>query len=761
MQTTDENEFQVLDPLDFIKHNSHMYCGSTYNPIHLFKEIIDNPIDLLLENKVSIIVINNFKNGRFSVIDNGPGFPRIQVKLPDGSFQDSIIASLTKPHSGSKFNAKVAQQGQNGVGTMVVNALSSWMIVKVRNFNNITKVFSYIFKDAHFIEIIEEENSEHWSTKVEFEVNPKFFETVEISDEIIIDRLNLVKSRYSKCRIFYNDIEIKHILLKDFAKNKLKIDENTPIFQVDEKDCTVFFTYDVSGVKSPTVFGDINLNICEGPFITSLLTTYFNTVNSYIDNDRITRTDILGHFRAYISLNVLNARFDSQTKIRSVSNVSNIINLLKPKILNLISTSKFFKEFFKILLESKAIQTAAKVLKTKKTRVSSDNPLKDCARVPGKILYLLEGESAEGTLKQIRDIQIEAIFPLTGKILNAIDKSIDKAIESKKIKYLLEAIGVDLTLKNQTAFRYEKVKLLCDGDSVCAETEICYLDKNNENQIEQIKDIDIKNIDLVYSLNKRTLQGEHKKVLRIIKHKYNKKYINRITTEKGRYIDCTDDHVIYVYSKDTFQIEEISPRNISIDKHYLIANNNNSFNQLEVMYRVNNDFIAIKIKSIEQIDYKYEYVYDLEVEDNNNFACTRSGFILHNSDGQHIVVLAAIALWKYCPSLIANNQVSMILPPLYGASKKKEFIPIYNYKDVDIYTQRGYTITRFKGLGEMNPEQLSEVVYNKPIEYIINAPLNAKEGELVVQCLTDTDIKRKVCADSRIGLSTLLKNLSI
>lgn len=585
-----ENEFQVLDPIDFIKKNPNMYCGSTNNPIHLFKEIIDNPIDLLLENKVNTIKINNFGNGRFCVIDDGPGFPRVNVKLPDGSFQDSIIASLTKPHSGSKFDAKTAQHGQNGVGTMVVNALSKEMHVLVRNFENFKKVFHYYFEDAKFVKQVEEDNLEKWSTKVEFTINPKFFEKTSINENIILDRLFLIKSIYSKCNLYFNDKEIPKITAEKFVRTKLDLSDEVPIFYADEKDCQVFFTYDITGSKTPIVLGDINLNICEGSFASNFTTLFYNIVNSYIDNDKITRSDILNNLRAYISLNVVNARFDSQTKTRLVSNVSSIVNALKVKILNVISNKKFFIEHFSILIEEKAKASAAKVLKGTKSRVSSNNPLKDCLNIPGKILYIVEGESAGGTLLQIRNKKTEAIFPLTGKILNSIDKSIDKAIESKKIKHLLEAIGIDLSKEKQSSFRYDEIKIIADADS----------------------------------------------------------------------------------------------------------------------------------------------------------------------DGKHIVTLAAIALWKYANNLVVNHKVKVVLPPLYGASKGKQFIPIYDFNEVANYKNQGYTITRFKGLGEMNPSQLKEIVYNFPMEYSIEPPKNLKESEIVIKCLTDTSLKRTICKDDRFGADKLL-----
>lgn len=464
---TEASKFKVMDTIDFIKVNKHMYCGSSHNPIHLFKEVIDNAIDLLLEDKVTEIIIDNTSPGVFIVTDNGPGFPRLQVQLPDGNFEDSIVASLTRPHSGSKFEVNTAQHGQNGVGTMVVNALSKEMYVTVKDSKNSSLAYQYTFINAKFMGCKEIKHTSSWSTKVEFIVDPVYFENININNNIIIERLLLIKATKPKCNIIYNKQTFSNLTLEDFVREKLELNDGIPLFEANENGCRLFFTYDTLSRQAPLVYGDINLNICEGSFASNTMTLVYNVINNYLGNDKITKSDILGQFRGYISLTVVNPRFDSQTKSRLVSNVSSQIGGLKPKLLNILTNKKYFIDHFAAILELKSNQTAAKALKGTKTRVSSLNPLKDCLSVPGKTLYIVEGESAMGTLLQIRNKKTEAIFPLTGKILKTVEKSIDQAIESKKIKYLLEAIGVDLLKKNQTNFRYEQIKVLADADNFC------------------------------------------------------------------------------------------------------------------------------------------------------------------------------------------------------------------------------------------------------------------------------------------------------
>ena len=127
------------------------------------------------------------------------------------------------------------------------------------------------------------------------------------------------------------------------------------------------------------------------------------------------------------------------------------------------------------------------------------------------------------------------------------------------------------------------------------------------------------------------------------------------------------------------------------------------------------------------------------------------------SDGLHISVLVSLILWKHAPELIKDGRVRVILPPLYGAVKGKQFIPIYNQNDIAQYQNSGYNITRFKGLGEMNPSQL-EVIIRKPVEYKISPPQSIMDAEIIDLCLTEVKLKRKLCEHpDRFNLENLMK----
>lgn len=111
----------------------------------------------------------------------------------------------------------------------------------------------------------------------------------------------------------------------------------------------------------------------------------------------------------------------------------------------------------------------------------------------------------------------------------------------------------------------------------------------------------------------------------------------------------------------------------------------------------------------------------------------------------HIVVLVLFGLWVYAPALIQNRQVSIIIPPLYGVVKGKQFIPLYDHNAVGQYS--AYHVKRYKGIGEMNPSELKVIVKDSPVEYIVNPPATQKEADAITLCITDTEIKRRLCQE--------------
>lgn len=590
-----DNEIEVLAEIEHIRIRPDMYT-KTDDPAHILTEVIDNSLDELANGHADNITINiDNENNVCSIEDNGRGIPRHEVSLPDGTKEDSVIVACTKLFSGGKFNLNNYETsiGLHGVGLVVLNALSLYMQVSIRNRDDKSKTYVYTFKDAEIVQQIETENNDLWSTKVSFQPNTKYFSSAIIPIDKIKTRLFLVASKFPQSNILLNNEKVHNLPFDKFCMGILEVKNDVSIINatITEKgfNADVFFAYEEDSKLMPTIMGDVNLNICQGTYLSTLTTLFCKVVNEIVDDERLTKPDILNNLRLYCSMTISEPKFQGQTKDRMISDVKVQINKLYTELKSKLNTFTF-KERFKKIIDEKSAGKAIKKLQKKGKRLSADNPTKDCLKIPGETLYLLEGDSATGNLKAIRDRTNEAILPLTGKISNTINKNVDQALDSKKMKFLLEAIGIH----QDDGYRYNKIKVLCDADS----------------------------------------------------------------------------------------------------------------------------------------------------------------------DGLHISVLACTAIWKYFPQLIEENRLIIILPPLYGARKKgKPFVPIYKLEDTKQYKDQGYTIKRFKGLGEMNKDELKEVVYKNPLEYTVKLPETEKDIESVTQCLINTELKRKICSDERFGLQRIFNNI--
>lgn len=575
------SELEFITDIEHIQKRPTMYIGPTINPDHLAQEVLDNSLDECL-NGFALSVSVDIDNSTNTVIiqDNGRGIPSHDVTLPEtNEVVNSIIGACTKLHSSGKFNNNTYKKsiGTFGIGLTAVNALSQTFSIATKN-NKIIE--HYIFKNSKYVDSKFYNKDTYkiaFSTRVEFIPDQKYFETVNFTISKFKDKLLLVKSLYPKINLYLNGEEIPYISLKDYSIKIMGINnivDNQIIHLQDtiqDFEINTFITYDLEGSIPVQNFGAVNLHSCDGLYQTNLNTMFIKVVNDILP-EKLTKSEILSKSRFYSNIIMTNPVFGSQNKVEMLTNITNYLDNLKDQLKKKLTANLFFTEWFKtILAEKKAALISKKARKSSK-RVGADNPLKDCMKSPGEILYIVEGDSALGTLDDIRDNMTEAVYPLSGKILNTITATTERAINSEKMKYFFESIGIDF---NTNKYRYDKYKILTDADS----------------------------------------------------------------------------------------------------------------------------------------------------------------------DGLHIAVLIELAIWKYAPDLIRQGRLLLILPPLFGTWINKKFIPLYTELEANKYKQQNYEITRYKGLGEMDANELEPVI-RTPLEYIIKPPLNDKEEKSIIACINETAVKQ-------------------
>ncbi len=582
-------EIKVLGDLEHVKLRPGMYIGNVFSPDHLAQEIIDNSLDELANKFASTITIDVPEQNQVIITDDGRGIPVHPVEV-NGKMVDSIIAACTKLFSGAKFDESTYgfAIGLHGVGLVAVNALSSEMAVTVRDRENHKIYHHYEFQNSILVDKKSMEvGQQPWNTRIAFRSDPQYFTMNKFNVERFYERMALVSCKFPTSNIIINGKPVPKGTLEQFARYQLDIPDDVPIFHIvsngtPNNRIDAFFTYDLISNAAPIVKGDVNLHICGGTYQTNFQTLLFNALNK---KHTISRNEALSNLRAYISIITSKPEFDSQSKANMTRNLTGEFSRCQKNLEEVLNHS-YLKTCIDTILKKKSIQRASRKIVQKK-RISAQNGFKDCLKSPGEYLYIMEGKSADGSLSQIRNKQIEAILPISGKILNVTKSSVERAVDNKKFKFLLEVLGVQLNNRKQPSFRYNKVRILCDADP----------------------------------------------------------------------------------------------------------------------------------------------------------------------DGLHIAVLVTLGLWYYAPEIIRQKRASIILPPLYGAIKGKNFVPIYDHQTVNNYP--GHQIVRFKGIGEMSPEQLEVVIRHNCIEYVLNPPANQAENDNIIRCITDTDLKRRLCEDSRFALETL------
>ena len=502
--TYDAGSISVLEGLEAVRKRPGMYIGSVSRKglNHLIYEIVDNAVDEHLAGYCSLIHVILEKDGSCTVTDNGRGIP-VDMHEKGVSAERLVFTTL---HAGGKFDnsAYKTSGGLHGVGSSVVNALSTYLDIKISR-------DGYVHHDHYErgIPTIELEEgllpklgkTRQTGTSINFLPDPEIFEKTRFSATEVKSRLHETAYLNPELTIRFEDkrgAEVEDItyhepdgiigFIKDLNSKKEVIHD------------PVYYKGEAEGIEVEVAFQYVNefhenvLGFCNniynaegGTHLTGFKTTFTTIMNQYAreigvlkDKDaNFTGADVRNGMTAIVSIKHPDPRFEGQTKTK-------LDNPDAAKACSKVTNDEIIRFFDRNLETLKKVigcaEKAAKIRKTEeraktnlltkqKYSFDSNGKLANCeSRDASKCeIFIVEGDSAGGSAKTARDRMFQAILPIRGKILNVEKASIDKVLANAEIKTMINAFGCGFSEGYGNDFdisklRYDKIIIMADAD---------------------------------------------------------------------------------------------------------------------------------------------------------------------------------------------------------------------------------------------------------------------------------------------------------
>ncbi len=744
----DAQDIQVLEGLEPVRERPGMYIGSTgpRGLHHLVYEVVDNSVDEALAGYCSAITVTINPDNSITVTDNGRGIP---VGIMEKYNLPAATIVLTMLHAGGKFGGagyKVSG-GLHGVGVSVVNALSEWLELDIyvdgyhwnQRFERGNPVTDLVKREKL-------EKDGPTGTTVSFLADPDIFEEVEYDYRVLAQRLRETAFLTKGLKISLNDerADGESVTfqyeggIRDFVayinREKDAIHRSIIYLENETPDGSVEIAMQWNSSYNESVFTFANnINTTEGgSHLTGFRSALTRTLNDYArqknllkeKEDNLTGEDMREGLTALVSVKLKNPQFEGQTKTK----------LGNTEIATLVATSVNEKlaEFLEEnpsegrQIVEKAINAARARSAARKARdLTRRKGLLEGSTLPGKLadcsikdaalseIYLVEGDSAGGSAKQARDRSFQAILPLRGKIINVEKARIDKMLQNQEILTMISAIGAGIGEEfDVEQARYHKIIIMTDADvdgSHIRTLILTFLFRHMRPLV------DAGYVYIAQPPLYRLKQGNQETYIH--KEAQLEEILLRGRLEQIR-VDNTDTG--FTFSETKYQ------RFLKLFGEYegWVKKLKSQWGGELIDWLKNGPVIEAEITTFEALlaalreDIDKRYVIDvLGVDEEEQVADTRLVERRTGLAANLRIPFAALAGREFQSLKRVHSRIAELVgrPPftLHLGNRKSEAA---SYEDLRVQivdlTKEGMQLQRFKGLGEMNPDQLWETTMN-------------------------------------------------
>ncbi len=495
------DKIKILEGLEAVRKRPGMYIGDTgFRGLHhCVYEIVDNAVDEALAGYCNEIKVIIHVDNSITVIDDGRGIP---VDLHSTEKVSAAEIVFTKLHAGGKFNeeggAYKVSGGLHGVGAAVVNALSRWVNLEIKKGGKIheLKFENGIAKEP--LRVIGDCPPNENGTAVTFKPNNEIFEVHEFNYDTLSNRfremaflnrglkISITDERNEKSdNFFYEGGIAEFVNYLNRAKTAI---HKKPIYFIDSKqdyEVEVAMQWTDGYTESITSYAN-NINTPEGgTHVSGFKTALTRVLNNYAKDNNLlkniktslTGDDMREGLTVIISVKLANPQFEGQTKSKlGSSEVEGIVNsLIGEKLKTFLEENPASA---KMIIRKSVDAAAAREAARRARELTRRKTALDFGGLPGKMadcqeknpelceIYIVEGDSAGGSAKQGRDRKYQAVLPLKGKILNVEKARYDKMLSNEEIKMLVQAMGTSIGKDsfNISKLRYHKIVIMTDAD---------------------------------------------------------------------------------------------------------------------------------------------------------------------------------------------------------------------------------------------------------------------------------------------------------